>query len=94
MTRAALATIRERGLCPCPRCLVEKKNADKMGLKNDMKARETKPRFFFSEVVNLARCCLYKLGYSISSTKIDDMLKPFSLMPTMVRTSPHYPIIH
>lgn len=84
MIRAALATNRERALCPCPRCLVEMKKVDKMGQKNDDKTRTEKPRTFFIDVVKSARRCLYKLGYSIASEKIDDILKPFSLMPTMV----------
>lgn len=82
--RAALATIRERALCPCPRCLVEMKHVDKMGQKHDMKSRETKPRTFMSSLVKAARDCFYHLGYSIASKIVDATLKPFSLMSTLV----------
>lgn len=60
------------------------KNVDKMGQKPDNKTRIEKPRKFFTDVVESARRCLYNLGYSIASEKIDELLKPFSLMPTMV----------
>jgi hypothetical protein len=82
--RAALATIRERALCPCPRCFVEMKKVDKMGQKNDDRARVNNPRTFMANLVQTARDCIYRLGYSIVSKKIDNALKPFSLMPTMV----------
>jgi hypothetical protein len=62
------------------------KNVDKMGQKNDNKTRMNKPRTFFADLVKSARHCLYQLGYSIASKSIDNLLKPFSLMPTMVST--------
>ncbi|KAF9455660.1 hypothetical protein BDZ94DRAFT_1179515 [Collybia nuda] len=81
--KAILATIRERGLCPCPRCMVEKKKIDKMGQKNDIKARDKNPRTFMANLVQKARNCFYQLGYSIASKIVDATLKPFSLMSTM-----------
>jgi hypothetical protein len=45
------------------------KNVDKVGQKNDDKARTKKPRTFFPDVVQSARRCLYNLGYSIASEK-------------------------
>lgn len=55
-----------------------------MGEENDDKTRTEKPRIFFADMVESARRGLYNLGYSIASRKIDDLLKPLSLMPTIV----------
>lgn len=85
VNRAALATIRERALCPCPRCLVEMKNVDKMGQEDDATFRETNPRSFMSTLVQKAQNCFYQLGYSIASKIVDSTLKPFFLLPTIVR---------
>jgi hypothetical protein len=60
------------------------KKVDKMGQKNDLKARINRPRTFMANLVQTARNYIYRLGYSIVSKKIDNVLKPFSLMPTMV----------
>ena len=35
--RALLATIRDKGLCPCPWCLVPKSKLDQTGMKRDSK---------------------------------------------------------
>ena len=35
--RILLATIRDKGFCPCPRCLVPKTHLDRLGLKLDIK---------------------------------------------------------
>jgi hypothetical protein len=61
------------------------KKVDKMGQKSDIKFRENNPRTFMSILVQKARHCFYRLGYSIASKVVDDTLKPFSLMPTIVR---------
>jgi hypothetical protein len=84
MDRAALATIREHVLCPCPRYLVQLKDVNKMGQKNDLKKQINQPWTWMVNLVQTVHNCIYKLDYSIASKKIDNMLKPFSMMPTIV----------
>jgi hypothetical protein len=45
--RVLLATIRDKGYCPCPRCLIPKKSFDKMGLIHDLRARISTARTYF-----------------------------------------------
>ena len=41
LTRVLLATIQDKGLCPCPRCLAPKMKLDLMGQHNDSKTQKT-----------------------------------------------------
>lgn len=83
-TRVLLATIRDRGLCPCPRCLVPKSRLDCLGLARD-KAIRSKLREFTKDRVLLARRVIYELGNSITGVRVEDLLKDISAVPTLVR---------
>lgn len=82
--RVLLATVRERGACPCPRCLVTKEKLDKLGQKPDMTSRVTLARKYLSDVITTTRNNLYNLGYTITSTRVSPMMKELSLVPTVV----------
>ena len=79
-----LATIRDKGKCPCPRCLVEKSFLDRMGLSQDFKTRLTKSRVFLMDTVRRAQKLIYKLGLPINGAAVDDLLKDTSSIPTVV----------
>ena len=81
-----LATIRDQGLCPCPRCLVSKSKTDKVGLAADMKTRIEKARRYLGDAVNEARKSIYKLGLPIGGAAVERLLKPTSSVPTKVST--------
>jgi hypothetical protein len=49
--RILLATIRDQGLCPCPRCLVSMSQTDKVGLVADVKTRTEKVRKYLVDAV-------------------------------------------
>ncbi|KAG6839533.1 hypothetical protein C0991_001814 [Blastosporella zonata] len=59
--KVLLATICDKGICPCPCCLVHKFVADK---------------------VNTARHFIYNLGLSITSERVNMILKDTSAVPT------------
>ena len=80
-----LATLRDRGLCPCPRCLIPSIDLDKLGLTSDSKGRISRVRTWLQDTVAKGRDMLYKGGYVVTSTLIDAVLKPLSQVPTMVR---------
>jgi hypothetical protein len=82
--RVLLATIRDQGICPCPRCLMPKAQFDRMGLKPDTTFRLNHARKFLSELVTSARNSIYKHARSIGGSTIDRILKPTSSVPTMV----------
>ncbi|KAJ3887325.1 hypothetical protein GG344DRAFT_80858, partial [Lentinula edodes] len=80
--KVLLATIHERGLCPCPRCLCPKEALDRMGLHQDMKMRD-KLRVFLHDKVKLTREWIYEQGIKIQGSAVQRILKATSSVPTM-----------
>jgi hypothetical protein len=75
--------MRDKGLCPCPRCLVRKSVLDKLGLARDGAVR-TRHREFMMDKVVLARRIIYDLGHSITGVHVEGLLKDTSAVPTVV----------
>ena len=88
--RVLLATIRDKGSCPCPRCLVTRSKLDRLGTHRDSSVRLSKFREFMADKVDAARRAIYDLAKSIHSTVVEDLLKSFSGVPTVVSSQPHY----
>jgi hypothetical protein len=83
-----IATIRDYGLYPCPRCLIPKDEIFKIGREEDQRTREEQRRVDTVERqnrVNQARTDLYENGYALSGDHVDGALKKDSLVPTKVR---------
>lgn len=83
-----IATIRDFGLYPCPRCLVPKDEIFKIGRDDDRRTREELRRVDNAERqgrVEQARTNLYGSGYALSGDHVDGILKNGSLVPTKVR---------
>jgi len=57
---------------------------DQMGLINDASSRVNLTRSYLANLIQNARRCIYKLGYVLTSTKIEAVLQPLSLVPTIV----------
>jgi hypothetical protein len=85
--RVLLATIRDKGLCPCPRCLTPKTKLDLLGRYNDSGPRKTL-RTYMRNLVLRARSFIYEKAIPIAGAAIEDTLKPMSLVPTLVRALP------
>ena len=79
-----MATIRDNGLFPCHRCLVSKSALHKLGSLDDKKARIEQPRTFLANLVRKARKLIYKDCKAINGSAVDDVLKEFSGVPTVV----------
>jgi hypothetical protein len=82
--RVLLATIRDKGNCPCPRCLVQKEQLNNMGQKRDIKFRLKNQRKFLLNQIQTARSWIYEKAQSITSQVVERLLKPSSSVPTMV----------
>ncbi|KAL1712617.1 hypothetical protein EV715DRAFT_267796 [Schizophyllum commune] len=82
-----LATIRDGGLCPCPRCLVEKSKLDRLGLRRDMTTRLAKARRVFTDYVIWARNAIYRFAHPIGGKVMEMILKPYSAVPTVVSST-------
>ncbi|KAJ3724113.1 hypothetical protein DFJ43DRAFT_1133626 [Lentinula guzmanii] len=74
---------KDKGKCPCPRCLVEKSALDQMGLYHDLRNRITKFRELLTDAVTRARDFIYRLGFPINGTAVDNLLKDTSSIPTI-----------
>ncbi|KIY51865.1 hypothetical protein FISHEDRAFT_64024 [Fistulina hepatica ATCC 64428] len=77
--KVLLATIRDRGLCSCPRCTI---------LMSEFHLLGTWWRRFLEKPVQWARNLIYRQGYSITSTRVEDLLKPTSAVPTVILICP------
>lgn len=82
--RVLLATIRDQGLFPCPRCLVPKSELQNLGYKKDSRMRVEKIRSYLGDKVSIARHAIYGLGLAIRSTRVEALLRDFSGIPTTV----------
>lgn len=95
--RAALATIRNLGDCPCPRCLIPISLAHNFGTPEDKQYRIHKARVDDSNrqtKVSKARKLIYgKIGrkkdtnFGVGSAAVERLLKDQSLVPTDVSCS-------
>ncbi|KAF9044054.1 hypothetical protein BJ165DRAFT_1348064 [Panaeolus papilionaceus] len=81
--KVLLATIRDKGLCPCPRCLVPMQNLDQLGTTVDQKARSESPRVYQISKVQKARAFIYKGAKPINGANVEALLKDFSGVPTI-----------
>ncbi|KAF8147208.1 hypothetical protein K438DRAFT_1989788 [Mycena galopus ATCC 62051] len=81
--KVLLATIRDGGLCPCPRCLISKTELHLMGYARDLSARvSTKVRKYLTRIISRAREFIYKSGNGIGSANVNGLLKETSSVPT------------
>ena len=81
--RVLLATIQDKGICPCPRCLVPKSKLDQLGLISDTKLRDKACNYNMGSI-NKARKVIYDLGRPISGAHVQRLLKATSGVPTSV----------
>jgi hypothetical protein len=75
-------------VCPCPRCLLLKSQIPTIGTKTDTKLRIKLARVDSEdrrEKIEIARKLMFEGGFNITSSKIEDILQPTSLVPTRVR---------
>jgi len=79
-----LATIRDKGLAPCPQCLILKSKLDGLGLVHDMTIRVREFREYMANKVKAARELIYNFAKPITSASVERLLKDFSGVPTKV----------
>jgi len=85
--RIILACIRNKGNCPCPRCLIPLKRVQNLGQIRDRKERRSLARVDDDSrrhQVDLARGLIYEKGYVVNSVLVERILKNQSLTPTVV----------
>ena len=83
--RILIASIRNLGNRPCPRCLIPLSHVHNMGMARDMIQRETMARvddIHRRTSVNAARRVIYEKNFQVNSTGVENMLQDMSLVPT------------
>ncbi len=85
--RVLLSSIRNMGNCPCPRCLIPKDSADRLGTKSDQRRRITLARKDHPQYrvqISSARDIIDQQNRSVDSEFVQRLLRPESLVPTEV----------
>ena len=85
--RILLASIRNLGRCPCPRCLIPLDCVANMGRPRDMSQRVTLARVDDANRrhrVAAAREIIYEKNHAVNSTAVEKLLRENSLVPTAV----------
>jgi hypothetical protein len=88
--RILLASIRNMGICPCPRCLIPLSHAHCFGMARDTAQRTTIVRVdnqTRQNKVYAARRLIYEKQYRVNAAAIEGLLKDESLVATSVRVS-------
>ncbi|KIK46533.1 hypothetical protein CY34DRAFT_62856, partial [Suillus luteus UH-Slu-Lm8-n1] len=82
--KVLIATIRQLGGCPCPRCLVPMREVQNLGTSYDRKQRAILARSDASrsKLVATARGFIYNMNRGVDSTAVESLLKPHSWVPT------------
>ncbi|KAF8890440.1 hypothetical protein BD779DRAFT_1438607 [Infundibulicybe gibba] len=81
--KVLLAAIRDKGGCPCPRCLVQMSKTDRMGFARDLQSRISGARTYLWDKITTARNLIYNRGYAVASRAVENILQPWSLVPTL-----------
>jgi hypothetical protein len=82
-----MASIRNLGKCPCPRCLIPKSRIHNLGLARDMMQRVTMHRVDDHQrrsKISSARDLIYKKNMKVNSAAIETLLGENSWVPTTV----------
>ncbi|KAG2757163.1 hypothetical protein P692DRAFT_201859216 [Suillus brevipes Sb2] len=81
--KALISTIKDMGLCPCPRCITPKSMFGSLGIGRDMKRRLANFRVYTREKVVKARDFIYRWGNTVDGTKVENALGEGSWVPTL-----------
>ncbi|KAF8505065.1 hypothetical protein JB92DRAFT_2737762, partial [Gautieria morchelliformis] len=81
-----MLSLRDKGTCPCPCCLVRKKEICDLGKKRDRVRQETQARadthLLRGDIILACQLIYDKTGYGVSSKAVEDLLKEQSQVPT------------
>ncbi|KIL64222.1 hypothetical protein M378DRAFT_78641, partial [Amanita muscaria Koide BX008] len=85
--KVLLASIKQLGKCPCPTCLVSKKDICLLGTKRDARTRTRHKRTdgdVYRSKIKVARDHIYLNGGLLNGSWLDELLNKESLVPTQV----------
>jgi hypothetical protein len=85
--RVLLATVRDKGICPCPRCLVPMTLIHRMGTRADVQMRTDTLRrdnLHRQKLIKRARFLIYNDNKAVNNDEVEELLQPKSFVPTEV----------
>lgn len=85
--RVLLASTRNRGSCPCPRCLIPIDRIQNLGMPHDRQQRLALQRVDDERrqfLIANARRLIYEKNYAVDSKSLNKLLAEESLVPTSV----------
>ncbi|KAG1819320.1 uncharacterized protein BJ212DRAFT_1249473, partial [Suillus subaureus] len=80
-----IATIKDMGSCPCPRCLIPKASFDLLGLFGDMQDRLVNVQTYCLVEVTKAHGFIYTFRNTVDGSKVQKALGEGSWVPTVVK---------
>ncbi|KAK6972044.1 GLOBIN domain-containing protein [Favolaschia claudopus] len=82
--KVLLATIKNLGGCPCPRCFIRKDQIADMGSKADMRRRKNlrTDNSSWRQTIERVRGWIFGKGYRVNAAAVDKHLRPESWVPT------------
>jgi hypothetical protein len=85
--RILISSIRNLGLCPCPRCLIPLNRVHNLGMIRDMNQRKTLARvddIHRQSKITAARRVIYEKHYQVDSAAVENLLREESWVPNAV----------
>ena len=82
--RILLVSIHDKGICPCPQCLILKSTFHQLGFLNDVSARISSIQLPFIQKILDTWWAIYFLGKPLKSALVEYILKPLFLVLTVV----------
>lgn len=76
--------MRNNGISPCHRCLVAKEDLSRLGAPSDVERNLPRSESVAKSAVDEAWKEIFEEGYAVDTAKVEDRLKPLSLVPTLV----------
>jgi len=83
--RIIVATIQDKGNCPCPCCLIPKAKFHCTRFVRNLAARLSQAWTYLVNKIQLAQQAIYVLGRPLKGMMVETILKGESLVPTLVR---------
>ena len=83
-----IAALRDKGLHPCPHCLITFQDIPNLGTPFDRQLRDSlahKDENLRHQLVTEARRLIYEEGYAINGEKVDRILRSLLAVPIVVR---------
>ena len=83
-----VGTSRDKGQHPCPHCLITFDDIPEIGTPSDRERRQTLTRANqtadWQSCIRQAQNLIYEHGYVVNSDRVDQLLKGYSYVPTVV----------